>query len=105
MKGKMFSNISVEKPLYRKIISIKNLLVDYVSQLHIQHVNNTTSIEQIGEEVQNESDSKVGLGKPQLFENNISDSLNWNYNGKAATGIVKSSEVKSNSEAEEMQNF
>lgn len=105
MKRKIFSNISAEQPVDSKVLSIKNLLVDSVSPLHSQHVNNTASIEQIGEEIQNESDSKIGLGKPQLFENNISESLTWNCNGKAANGIVKSSEVKSNSEAEEIQDF
>lgn len=105
MKRKIFSNISAEQPLDSKVLSIKHLTVDSVSPLHSQHVNNTESIEQIGEEVQNGSDSKIGLGKPQLFENNISESLTWKCNGKAATGIVKSSEVKSNSEAEEIQDF
>ena len=36
---------------------------------------------------------------------NISEKLTWKCNGKDATGIVKSSEMRSNSEAEEIQDF
>jgi len=39
------------------------------------------------------------------FENNISQSLTWKCDGQAATGIIKRSEMKSNSEAEEIQDF
>lgn len=105
MKLKIFCNISAEQSVDSKTPSINELPADSVSPLHSEHVNNTESIKQIGEEVQNEFDNKIGLGKPQLFENNISENLTWKCNGKAATGIFKSSEMRSNSEAEEIQDF
>jgi len=105
MKLKIFCNISAEQSVDSKTLSINELPADSVSPLHSEHVNNTESIKQIGEEVQNEFDNKIGLGKPQPFENNISENLTWKCNGKAATGIFKSSEMRSNSEAEEIQDF
>lgn len=96
MKMKIFRNISAEQTVDSKALSIKELPADSVSSFHKQHVNKTESIEQIGEEVQNEFDS---------FENNISESLTLKCDGQAATGIVERSEMKSNSEAEEIQDF
>jgi hypothetical protein len=90
MKPNIFYHIYAEESVERKDLAIQEMKANSVSPHHSQHANNIESINQINEEVENEFNSRIGLGKPQYF--NINESLTFKCKGKEATGIAKCSE-------------
>jgi hypothetical protein len=86
-------------------LDIHKVPANSVSPLYNQCVNNIERNNQINEEVDNGSNNKLRLGKPQHFKNNVNECLTWKCKVKETTVVFKISEKKSSLEAEEIQNF